>query len=396
MVSGDGYQRERAVRSLRLRPLTVRLVVLRCVDWVAEVRDAALDRLDECESRLLVAALPLAEQLARERVRGKILSSLLDASLPDEDLRHAYRLSDPRTRRAAWRRLRARGVTRADELLGVAARDPDVVVRGIAVSSLMHLSGADKRFLAGVLVNDRVGSVAVPALAALVELDGAQPIHTALTGRSPSLRRAARDWAAIRGVDARGVYLQRLADDHRDAIALTALAEMGDPQDVELFKQMLAGDRSRVRAAGLRALARVDRSAGRRTALTALQAGTNGRMTWTAADVLGDGRLSDTELRAIAGVATDSTRTPGQRFRALSLLRGSPWVHLAALLQARQDAGDENFHRRLDRELRVWISRSGKVSRGPHPDLRTQIEQLVSTIDAQARTEIAFVLRTTQ
>jgi hypothetical protein len=101
LMSGDGYQRERAVRSVSLRPLTVRLVVIRCIDWVAEVRDAGLDRLAGCESRLMVAALPLAEQLARERSRGKSLGSLLDTSVPDEDLRHAYRLSDAQTRRAA-------------------------------------------------------------------------------------------------------------------------------------------------------------------------------------------------------------------------------------------------------------------------------------------------------
>lgn len=44
LVSGDGYERERAIRLAPLRPVIVRLLVLRCVDWVPEVRAAALDR----------------------------------------------------------------------------------------------------------------------------------------------------------------------------------------------------------------------------------------------------------------------------------------------------------------------------------------------------------------
>jgi hypothetical protein len=75
MSSPDGHQRERAIRTAALRPLVVRLVVLRCVDWVAEVRTAALERLDAVEPAQLLSALSLAEQLATERGRGEILSS---------------------------------------------------------------------------------------------------------------------------------------------------------------------------------------------------------------------------------------------------------------------------------------------------------------------------------
>ena len=236
LVSGDGYERERAVRVALLRPLIVRLLVLRGVDWVPEVRAAALDRLDDCPPRLLVDGLSLAEQLAIERARGGILSSFPDARFSNEDLRHAYRAADPRTRRAAWRRLRARGAATPSELTDVAARDEDVVVRGIAISALEDMPVDARRNLAEILVDDRVGSLATPALAALVKLDGTPAILAALAGRSAAVRRAARDWASIRGVDARGFYLRRLASDPNDAIALTALAELGDERDEELFR----------------------------------------------------------------------------------------------------------------------------------------------------------------
>ena len=54
LVSRDGYERERAVRVALLRPVIVRLLVLRGIDWVPEVRTAALARLDDCPPRLLV------------------------------------------------------------------------------------------------------------------------------------------------------------------------------------------------------------------------------------------------------------------------------------------------------------------------------------------------------
>jgi hypothetical protein len=291
------------------------------------VRATALDRLDECPPRLLVVALPLAEQLAAERARGEILSSFLDTRFSEEDLRHAYRSQDARTRRAAWRGLRARGAATQSELVDVAARDEDVVVRGIAAAALDDLPVEARRYLAERLVRDRAGSVAAPALAALVNLDGTSPILEALTGPSPGLRRAARDWASIRGVDARNVYLERLARDPSDPIALVALTELGDQRDEDLFRSMLGDERTRIRAAGLRGLARVDRPAGRRAALDALTSAVAGRITWTAANILRDGTPSGDEITAISRIALAGTRTTSQRFRSLSLLRSARWPH---------------------------------------------------------------------
>jgi hypothetical protein len=394
LVSADGYERERAIRAAPLRPLTVRLLVFRCIDWVAEVRAAALDRLDECPPVLLVDALPLAEQLAAERGRREILGAFLDTRLSEDDLRHAYASPDARTRRAAWRRLRARGAATASELADVAARDEDVVVRGIAARALEDLPVDARRRLAELLIGDRVGSVSAAALAALVKLDGTPPIVAALTGPSPALRRAARDWASIRGVDARDIYLGRLAGDPSDPIALVALAELGDQRDQELFRGMLEDGRTRIRAAGLRGLARVDRPAGRRAAFEALTSGAAGRITWTAANILRDGTPSADEISTISRIALDRNRTASQRFRCLSLLRSARWPHLAALLAAREGAEDENIRRRLDTEIRSWVRSSGRVSRGPNADLRERIERLLPTVRDGVRREIEFVLRT--
>jgi len=394
LVSGDGHERERAIKAAPFTSLTTKLLVLRCVDWVGPVRDAALARLDDCPHDLLVAALPLAEQMAAERARGEILNALIDARLSDDDLRGACEAADPRTRRVAWQRLAARQAASADELRDVAARDNDVMVRAVADRSLDHLPDKQKRALAAVLVDDRVGWIAVPALAALVALDGAPPIVDALTARTGALRRAARDWASIRGVDARSIYLGRLAADPGDTVSLMALAEMSDPRDLDVFLVMLADDRSRVRAAGLRGLARVDQSAGRRAAVQALRHNPTGRITWAAADVLREGAPNGTEIDVLSEIAVDTTRTPGQRFRVLALLRPARWTHMSVLLEARDAADDERVRRRLDLEVRTWVWRSGRISRGPRIAVRARIERHLPTLHADVRREVEFVLRT--
>lgn len=391
-VASDGYERERAVRAAPLTILSVRLLAIRCIDWVQQVRDAALSRLDECPHELLVEALPLVTQLATERVRGQVLDALLDARLSDDDLRRAYATDDPRSRRAAWQRLAARGTARPEELFDAASADDDVLVRAVAADALPGLSAEWKRRLAERLVTDPVGWIAVQALAVLIEIDGAEAVVPALTARTAALRRAARDWASIKGVDARSIYLGRLEERPNDAVALIALAEMADAQDADLFVEMLDDPRSRVRAAGLRALARVDRPTGRRAAIEALETGAAGRVMWAAAQVLGDGVPSNAENAVLARVALDPSQSAGQRFRALSLLRPSRWLHLAVLLEAHEQEKDEGARRRLRAEIMGWSGT--RITRAPNPEIRARIDRLLPMVDAEKRRWIEFVLRT--
>lgn len=268
------------------------------------------------------------------------------------------------------------------------------MVRSVAATALDAVPAEQQRVLASVLVADSVGSVATPALAVLVGLDGAAAIERALTGPSAAVRRA-RDWAALRGVDARAVYLAQLRESPRDRVAATALAEIGDAQDASLFHEMLGDERPRIRAAGLRALARVDQATARTAAVDALRAGASGRVMRAAADVLRQGSLSGAELEAVVAIALDQCRDAGQRLRAVALLRRIRWQHIAVLLEARAAAGDEAFLARLDREVAAWIEASRRTGRGPDTALRERIERLLDTLRPDFRREIEFVLRTT-
>jgi len=63
------------------------------------------------------------------------------------------------------------------ELRDVAAQDDDVLVRSLAANALSGLVVEDRRELAEILLEDRVGWVAVRALAALVEIHGIEAIR---------------------------------------------------------------------------------------------------------------------------------------------------------------------------------------------------------------------------
>lgn len=199
-MSADGRERERCVRATPLTSLTARLLAIRATDWAPPVRHAVMMRLDACPVTLLVEALPLVDHLARERERGDSLRGLIDRRLPDEVLREAARAPDALVRRAAWRRLIGSGGAGGEDL-AEAARDRDVTVRRVAAAALARLEPGERRRVARILVEDPVGAVAAPALGELVALDGAPAIEPALSGRSAGVRRAARDWAAVRGID---------------------------------------------------------------------------------------------------------------------------------------------------------------------------------------------------
>jgi hypothetical protein len=394
LVSADGFHRQWAIAAADLQPGVVALVAVRCTDWVAEVRETALLRLAEAPAAVLLERLALLEALAVERPYGGGLDALVEARLGDDDLRAATRSDRAPVRRAAWRRLVARGACAPGELIARAARDRDIRVRAVAASALPALGERDRRRLAETLLGDRIGWLAGRGLDALVALDGAPVIPAALIAPSASLRRRARGWAAVRGLDARAVYLARLRHDPADALALVALAEIGHAADDAVVVGALEDPRSAVRVAALKAVARRDPAAAKAAALAELDGGREGRVVGRAAAlVLRAAALRDDDLARLEAIALDAGRPAGARLRALALLRPARWRHLAAALQARAVA-EEPLRGVLDDELRTWIADSSRVARGPDAPRREAIEALLPGLDETPRRSIAFVLRT--
>jgi hypothetical protein len=393
LVSADGFERQHAIEEVQLRRSTVALIALRSTDWVKQVRHAALLRLAEAPASVLLDVLPLLEVLTQERTRADDLDALIEQRLSHSDLRAARYADNVLARRAGWRRLAARGVISPEELSERAAHDQDVMVRAVAAGQLDALDDRNRRAVASVLAHDRVGWLAGRGLEVLVELDGPPAIASALTAPNATLRRRARDWAAIRDVDARGVYLDRLQRDPSDALGLIALAEIGDRADHDALLRALDDPRSRVRAAALKAVARFNLPAAQAAAMNDLAAGRSGRVGRAAATVLRVASLGDADLSRLEQVALDAGRAPGQRLRALALLRPARWRHLVAVMEGRRTAPPPLL-RVLDQELREWIAKSSHISRGPDAGLRPTVEALLPTLDEASRRSIEFVLRT--
>lgn len=393
LMAADGHEREKAVARCPLAVPYVQLLLLRCLDWVGPVRDAALERLDEIPSDLLLEVLPLAVTLAAERRRGPILDAFIDARLDDSHLRLAGRSESVLVRRAAWMRLKTRGhLAPTDfELLVV---DSDVMVRRIAVQALQQLPEAERISAARRLLKDPVGSIGATALAQLVDLDGPNTILEALMASLAPVRRSARDWASLRGIEARPVYLSRLQRAPNDLIGLTGLAEIGNAADSDLFERMTEDPRSRVVAAGLGALSRVNAASARGIALRLLRERPSGRVSRTAAEVLRASTPSPAEAEALAVLALDETLSDGQRLRALALLRPLRWLHLVTVLETMGTTHSGPLSEQLEREVDDWLRRSGRIGRRPNAGLMKRLEPALIALDAARRDQIHFVLRT--
>jgi hypothetical protein len=396
LVSRSGHAREAAIEVVGLRRGTTALIALRATDWVAEVRHAALMRLAQTPTGALLGVLPLLDALTQNRTRARDLEALVEQRLRDRDLRAATELDDARARRVAWRRLAARGTLKPAEVRERLVHDPDVVVRGIAAAQLDVLPEADRRLVAETLLGDHVGGLAARALEVLVTLDGPAVIVPALTAPSPALRRNARGWAAVRGIDARARYLARLAGDPGDAPALIGLAEIGDPADHDLLRRVLAEDpRARVHAAALRAVARFDRAVALATALEDVGAGRAGRVGRAATAVIREqAGLSDSTAAALERLVLDADRGDGQRLRALVLLRPARWRQLVTLLRARRDAVLP-LRAAIDTELDRWLDRSGHLVRGPDPAARQALGALLDGLPPNPRRRLEWILSTT-
>jgi HEAT repeat protein len=226
-----------------------------------------------------------------------------------------------------------------------------------------------------------------------VELDGAPAIASALAAPNATLRRRARDWAAIRDVDPRVVHLDRLQRDPSDALGLVALAEIGDSADHDGLLRALDDPRSRVRAAALKAVARFDLPAAQAAAMDDLAEGRSGRVGRAAMVVLRAASLGDADLGRLERIARDADRPAGHRLRALALLRPARWRHLVAVMEGRRTAAPPLL-RVLDDELREWIAKSSHISHGPDAGLRATLDALAPTVDEASRRSMQFVLRT--
>lgn len=395
MMSGDGFKREIAVQSCDpTRRAQAALLLVRCTDWVTEVKIAAEQRLGDIPKHLLLELLALAEHLVRTRYRSEAIASLLDSQLGVAELRHAVGSADPAVSRIAWRRLVASPEATRDELRTAALND-DVMVRAHAATILLAPGSPDREWASLELLQDPVGWLAARALSTRIDLYGDRAVEEGLLAASPTVRARALDWSRTRPFDARAVYRTQLDRLPEDSVAITGLANIADAGDIEVFRAGLRHSRSSVRAACLRAIARVEPGPGQEYALETLLRREGGRVSRVAAAILRDQTLSDRQASAIEHLVADSSLDARLRWRALSTLRRNRWRYLAALLRWLQHA-DDGERTALRYEVDVWIAGATRLGAPPDSGIQLQIEAATPDLSADAARQLSFLLRSLQ
>ncbi|WP_328891584.1 hypothetical protein [Streptomyces sp. NBC_00316] len=259
----DGRIREAALGHAEGRPALLALVVIRCADWVGQVRERARALLAEAPPHRLAAHAALILRVGR-RSRGGFAQELLTGALRAGPAAQAEALLDSGDRAAARLAHRVaveRRLLPAARLAGTAVRHRDVVVQDLcseaAVAALGE--GTFDGFTEVVVPllgsrQPRVRSAGVTALRRAGRHADAEPY---LTDRSAMVRACARWVLRQGGTDPAPLYRALCADPAARPAAAVGLGECGVREDTDLVRALLAHPVPGVRAcavAGLRAL----------------------------------------------------------------------------------------------------------------------------------------------
>ncbi|WP_262388078.1 hypothetical protein [Streptomyces parvus] len=186
----DGRVREAALDAVRTAPELRPLLVVRCADWVAPVREKARTALAELPGDALFPLAGLILRLAR-RDRGDFARALLEEALREGPAAEVLALTadpDRATYRIAYRIAVERGLLTPIELAATAAACGDVTLQDLCAEAAV----------AAVKPEEAVRPGASPGP------DGAAVLDRLLTARSPRVRSA-------------GVTALRRAGRHGDA-----------------------------------------------------------------------------------------------------------------------------------------------------------------------------------
>jgi HEAT repeat protein len=396
----SGYIREAAVRRLALVHGGDELppLLLRANDWVPQVRDLALDALrarvvpEYAASwvRWLYLVLRLGGRGGADA--GPLVDAVMALLRSPESPAAVWaglRSPDRTVRRACFGILERAGGPGLRPLAEAALRSDDVVIRRGAVRVASALDDESLRAVLPGLVRDPLPSIRRDALGLAARRMGADAL--------PWLRDALLDSAGGVRAEARGA-LQRLAPmdfaafyreqvpagGARLAPAVGGLGEAGVEQDVESVRPLLGDALPRVRAAAVRAVARLGGTPALPTVLASV-GDASPSVSRAAAAALRDG-VRAVGIAPLGALYRDSARAH-VRQSALSLLvaRGK-WESIPWILRALGDV-DERIRRYAHTYLRQWNQRFNRVASQPAPEqlaeLRTAFEQAADALDPQ-------------
>nr|WP_308285935.1 hypothetical protein [Streptomyces coriariae] len=264
----DGWTREAALGPAARYPDLLPLVVLRCADWVAPVRERARKVLREVlDPGAAVTLAPLILLLGRRR-QGAFATELLAEvfrGAPRERLACLYAHPDRAVRRFAYRLAVAQRLLSPGGLARVAAGDDDTVVQNLcADAALAAMVDEDPDDVLQPLLAARNPRVRSAGVTALRRAGRAEQAVGFLADRAELVRACARYVVRQHGGDPLSWYRERCAEPGDPALppgAAAGLAECGERSDAEvlwsLVRHPVPGVRARA-VAGLRVLDAAD------------------------------------------------------------------------------------------------------------------------------------------
>ncbi len=381
---GNGHMRGVAVEKLARRrdPEVLPLLLVRCVDWVPQIRAAAraaaLSKLDEPALR---AMLPLVGVLSRRSVDTWMTELLLRALLADSLLEDVLSLDDRQTRRWVHDEAIRTGRLSTDRLTWIALRDNDLVVRARCGLAVLDSGDADaiRQVIAG-------GTVAVRAHA--LTLPGADVVG-ALAESSSLVRSMAQALVRKAGGSPVTHYRALLADGVVTPATVAGLGETGDQSDVDLLLTYVTAERPRVRGAAVRALRRITPRDPREVALPLLT--DPSPYVVRQAVALLQGVITKADEGFLFSLL-DPERPLYVRRGALALLRScDSWTGLLADLRIAASSADP-LAEDAERNVTRWAHESASVYTRPAPEVRAEILSLLDQAEAPATT-IRFLLK---
>ncbi|WP_416058084.1 HEAT repeat domain-containing protein [Stenotrophomonas maltophilia] len=372
---GNGHTREAALRMMRTvpSPLTLSCALLRCNDWVAEVRavahDVVIDLLAQCAVPHVLAAWPVAVRLRdAQRVDRVWLEGTLFAGLSSPANRAVLEgllgHPDARTRLAAHVVALGSHPDRA-ALRAHAILDSDPHVSHLALADLLQHGEPGEIEAQCVLALSAPSSrVRSAALRALVEREVAgldAYIETAAFDRSRGVRRLAA-WLLQQRQATPAIALWRDELTHgrrgRWREALEALADHAEAEDVPALRALLPQVSPRHQRSCLRGWVRAEGGVGMALLREALEVpGRTVQALLASASALWAAELDPARLLAFCH---DGPSPVAQAGLLAQLTKLPLWQHLDLLLDAVPQREDERaWHLRL---VQDWLRVSGQYS----------------------------------
>jgi hypothetical protein len=266
--SGDGRQRQRAVRSQLMRSdqRLLPVLVIRTADWATPVRDDARrvvpTALHAADADGLIRAVGVAIAM-RDWRRGDYAVAAVTEALrarSDGTLDAARMSDDVQVRRLAYRAWLESDHADVNAIVAAALRERDIICQRLCAEAVVSAAIRDRqRDALDRLLAARFARVRVEALAGLVQIGHPEAAEAFLADRSAMVR-ATVQWGMRRaGRDAAQRYRAMLAsgDESLVRMAVAGLGECGAVDDAELVARYLSHDRPRVRAEAVRAVRRL-------------------------------------------------------------------------------------------------------------------------------------------